>query len=932
MPTNEATKKADRLVPPLRAPLVVGPVPELDGDALAASRYRAGHMQIIASAGSGKTEVVAQRVANLLIDGERADSIIAFTFTERAAASLKTRIERRVAAKLGADHLDKLNGMFVGTIHGYCFSLLQQHVPRYANYDVLDDHRLTAWLTRDGYAMGVMKLGRGLFASIKAFSMNLQVIENELIRPEQLEEPLKDVYEHYLRTLDDNRFLTYGQMIAAAVRALDDPVIFARVHDPLRHLVVDEYQDVNPAQEALIKRLGKAPVHVCVVADDDQSIYQWRGSDVQHVLKFKQRYRGATSFQIGTNRRSRPQIIAAANHFVKTIEGRLPKAMTAHRPASGAVEAVFWTAPTELAEVAAIADGVVRAHRKGYRYRDIAILCRGRVSFTELLAALADRKVPVQPGGRTNLFLQPDAAVFGRTIAWLVDRDWRTSAYGPADEPVTLAGLMKQYKASYTLTPPMAKAAKSYLEAWKARAHDEKKPANLIKEYYGLLRMLGVHRWPMTDALLVNRMGTLARCSRVIVDYETTRRRARMDADEPGKIHSGQDRGLRYYTWFSSYIGNWAMGAYEDFEGEDDVELDAVDLTTIHKAKGLEWPIVFVPSLTDRGRFPSNRTGQSRDWLVPTGLFDRKRYEGSVNDERRLFYVAVTRAREFVSLSAHERINRTTAISPFLGHIAKGRLAGPDALADFPAPDLMTPESSVLEMSFSDLSLYDRCGLAYRMRRLLGFEAPLAPEIGYGKAVHHVLRRVAEFVAASGRVPNADEVAGLFDSDFYMPAATREAYRRMKAQGRRLVDRYLTEWQDELHRVWASERPFELHFGDATIAGRADVIIDEGEDGKQRLSIVDYKTATQEEAAHDFQLQVYTDAGRREGLIVEGAFVHDLKQASRTAVPTRPADIERVEGQVRTLLTGVRARSFAAKPNSGCIRCDVRELCQYRSS
>src|SRR4029077_10326876 len=111
-------------------------------------------------------------------------------------------------------------------------------------------------------------------------------------------------------------FLTYGLLISAAVKALSRPEVFEQVHGPLRHLIVDEYQDINPAQEKLIALLAKPPVHLCVVADDDQAIYQWRGSDVSHMLEFAERYT-AMSVTLSVNRRSRPTIIAKANVFAK---------------------------------------------------------------------------------------------------------------------------------------------------------------------------------------------------------------------------------------------------------------------------------------------------------------------------------------------------------------------------------------------------------------------------------------------------------------------------------------------------------------------------------------------------------------------------------------------------------------------------------------
>src|SRR6266540_3502251 len=426
------------------------PFPTLKGDALQAVQYREGHLQIIASAGSGKTEVVAQRVAGLLAERIPPDAMVAFTFTERAAASLKSRIEQRAAAKLGQDILDSLNGMSVGPVHSYCFRILQQHVARYETFDVLDDHRLTAFLTREFYNLGLPSLGSGMFSQIRRFGKNVQVVENELLEPHQLTDPFREVYERYVASLEEHRFLTYGQIIARAVHELRDPEVFASVHGPLRHLIVDEYQDINPAQESLIKRLAEPPVQLCVVGDDDQAIYQWRGSDVENILEFEHRYKKVREFRIERNRRSRPEIIRVANRFARSIEPRLRKTMKEFRPDSGRTEVVCWTAERPEDEAERIARVIKTAHDL-HGYRDVAVLCRGRVSFPAILEALSAEDIPLQPGGRTFLFTQEDADLFGRTICWLAGYNWRVGHYGWNEEPVTLDDLLARYTARFGL-------------------------------------------------------------------------------------------------------------------------------------------------------------------------------------------------------------------------------------------------------------------------------------------------------------------------------------------------------------------------------------------------------------------------------------------------------------------------------------------------
>ena len=361
------------------------------------------------------------------------------------------------------------------------------------------------------------------------------------------------------------------------------------------------------------------------------------------------------------------------------------------------------------------------------------------------------------------------------------------------------------------------------------------------------------------------------------------RRRARPDRDVPGEQVGGQDRGLWYYKSLTILIANHAGGAYEGFDGEPDVDIDAVDLTTIHKAKGLEWPVVFVPSLTNKGRFPTRLMGAHRNWLVPRDKFDAARYEGCDADERRLFYVAITRARDWLSLSRHDHVTKNSVRpSPYYEDMLRYEIDH-----DLPVPEdvpaLGEQAHGPVTLTFSELAAYDACGLAYRLRNLLGFQPTLAPELGYGKAVHHVLRTVAERTMATGEVPDQDVLDEILDQDFFLPAANKQGHREMKQAARRIVHFYATEHADDLRRVWQTERPFELHLDGITITGRADVILDHEGDVVTSLAIVDYKTSVAAEGDHDLQLQVYADAGRREGLDVRGAYVHDLRGRQRTA-------------------------------------------------
>jgi DNA helicase-2/ATP-dependent DNA helicase PcrA len=450
--------------------------------------------------------------------------------------------------------------------------------------------------------------------------------------------------------------------------------------------------------------------------------------------------------------------------------------------------------------------------------------------------------------------------------------------------------------------------------------------ADLVGELYSLLDVLGVGDWNIAEDGVVNRLGTLARFSALLADYESVRRRARPDATAPGEQVGGQDRGSWYYWNLATHITNYAVGSYEDFDGEPDIALDAVELTTVHRAKGLEWQAVFVASLT-KNRFPTSKSGRPQNWLVPRDRFNAARYEGGDHDERRLFYVAMTRARDWLSLSRHAAVTKNrVAPSPYWSEHKDLDVDPAEILLPSHAAGIAESDDPIT-VTYSEMSAFLACGQAYRLRNLIGFQPRLAPELGYGKAVHHVLRTIAETTRTSGAIPSKSELTQILDDSFFLPTANKAAHRQLKEAATRLIAAYTTSHSDDLFRIWETERPFELHLDGVTVAGRADVILDKEGGVETGLAILDYKTSTSQVSEHELQLQVYVDAGRREGLDVRGAYVHDLKAGNRSPVPIDPSAIATAEAAISAAAERLRVRDFTPAPGSGCRTCEVRSVC-----
>ncbi|MGA2004362.1 MAG: UvrD-helicase domain-containing protein, partial [Terriglobales bacterium] len=265
------------------------------------------NLQLIACAGSGKTEVIARRVAHLIKNGSRPSNIIAFTFTEKAAAELKQRIVSRVREELGEVH--GMAEMYVGTIHAFCLDLLTAEVPKYLKFDVLNEVQQALFIDRHSNKSGLTASTDLIGLPLKRYRDTPHYLTaiGILREADTDDEVLKNCsvlagLDSYRSLLDQTSHLDYSAIIEAAVEVLScDGALKERIAARVKHVIVDEYQDLNPIQEAIVWLLHELGARVCVVGDDDQTIYQWRGSSVQGILTFEKRYPAVTTVKLEEN-------------------------------------------------------------------------------------------------------------------------------------------------------------------------------------------------------------------------------------------------------------------------------------------------------------------------------------------------------------------------------------------------------------------------------------------------------------------------------------------------------------------------------------------------------------------------------------------------------------------------------------------------------
>jgi DNA helicase-2/ATP-dependent DNA helicase PcrA len=889
------------------------------------------NLQIVACAGAGKTQVLAERVVEILYrkqgDGIGPHNIVAFTFTDRAGAELKDRIVSRVTEALGEVH--GMAEVYVGTIHGYCLQLLQGSMPEYFKYSVLNEVQTRLLIDR-GYAKSGMKdLGLRRWVESRLYLDILNTVrEADVDYACLVDHQVRSSLEQYQSYLDGKRYLDYTEILVRAVTALyTDEVLRQQIADRVKYLIVDEYQDINPLQEALIRVIHDLGANLCVVGDDDQTIYQWRGSNVENILQFQDRYPDVKVVPIEENYRSSPAVVNTARTVIEHNDpDRLAKVMTSARSqAFERGDVLCLGLPSPQAEAEWIAKRVKAMIGTPFRDRpedeprglapsDFAILLRSvKNTGDPIVTALQDANLPVVVVGMTDLFKTAEAQAAAALFDFMVrriDRRQLKAAWIDAH----LGTDSRRLDAAITLVE-------------KQREWDETRRwsvYNLQRTFLTFLEEIGLRedRIPGGQGELV--YYNLGKFSQVISDYE--------------QIHFQSDPA-RKYEGFADFLLHQAPNYYpEGWQDAGYVKPDAVQVMTVHQAKGMEWPVVFVPCL-QRNRFPTKGPGGKSRWhVIPReAVRNADRYDGTVTDERRLFYVALTRSQKYLFCSwapdAGNQLYRKA--SAFVAELT----ASTEVLTrepKRPTPALLAPrpkrEIANVALSFSELKYFFECPYQFKLRFLYGFNPPLHEALGYGKSLHDALAEVHKR-ALAGDLVNDAEAEELVGRHLNVPFAYPELQEDLRKAGIESVRRYLRDNWHLLDKTEHVEQVVEINLGDGLVVnGRIDLI---RRTDTREIIVIDFKSTerAQEEDVSRTQLHVYA-LGYRE-LTGNPADLIEIYNLDHGGSQREEVD-EQLEQQTRLEIVEAGA---ALRMNrlrrlerwcGTCAKCDLAGICRAR--
>lgn len=562
------------------------------------------HVEVLclACAGSGKSRTLAFRIARLISEGASPESIVAFTFTEKAAESIKRRV---------ADALEKcgfsvaiVGAMYIGTIHSYCQHLLGEMNAKYRQYEVLDENRLKLFLLSRYRELDLHTLqdsrNSRMFATISEVSKAWKIANDEMLNFDDIEredQVLGRCLKNISSLLESDQYIDFSLMIRKSVEALEDnnPEINNALSET-KHLMVDEYQDVNVSQERLISGLYQRMESLFVVGDDDQAIYAWRGADVRNIVEFDQRYANCSVHTLSTNFRSTETIVSASDRFIQL---ELSTARINKNPQSNSSGNIhqfgnFWfDTRTEEAEwvISRINEliGVKYIEgnntERGLTYSDIAILMRsvqGRSQYhRDFTNALQNAGIPY--------LIESEGSVFERLHAQVL-RD----AMGLLRSPgISRNDATAFFQSNILPVFPNADLNKflNILSDWNNQIHRPQGGARR-KVYPQMLVHELLEAFNISTTQFTNReqvMRDLGVFSGIILDIE--------------KVFVSIDSSYRYQT-ILNFLQNVAETGYDTSEVELMSRPDAVTISTVHKMKGLEYPVIFLWMLSNKD-FPA---------------------------------------------------------------------------------------------------------------------------------------------------------------------------------------------------------------------------------------------------------------------------------------------------------------------------------------
>ncbi|WP_009964918.1 ATP-dependent helicase [Verrucomicrobium spinosum] len=587
-----------------------------------------GPVLILAGAGTGKTRTVTMRIAHMVDEGISPSNILSVTFTNKAANEMRERVKDMLGPAKGKD-------ITLGTFHAFCMKLLRVHAEAIGyktNFSIYSQSEqislvkkiLARLMTKEESLDANVALSR--ISKAKNYGISLGDAA------QSLDAALLQLYTDELRALNA---MDFDDLLLKAVELLEEHEdVRKQVQQKLRYAMVDEFQDTNTLQMRLLRALVAKPYNICVVGDDDQSIYGWRGADITNINEFESFFPGAKVIKLEENYRSTTPILHTANSLIKNNVGRRPKSLWSQNPGSQPVRLVLAEDDKEEAEL--ICDEMLEANRKGDKFDDMAVLFRTNDQSRILESEFRKKKIPYRIVGARSFFDRREVKDILAYLHVMANPDDDVSLLRILNTPTRGIGTST---ADLARDHSIAKKTSIYtaLKDPAFQALLTQRMQMLVGNFIDFIDLFKAHAaQPMVE------LAPLAEKLIVEVGYRDYLAKLAKTPTDVENWEIGLKMLKQSLTWFDERDNKGSLQDFldetslnDDREEKDDItKKTGVCLITMHASKGLEFPIVWLPGL-EEGILPHKRSIE----------------EGTKDEERRLFYVGITRAMRRLTLS-----------------------------------------------------------------------------------------------------------------------------------------------------------------------------------------------------------------------------------------------------------------------------------------
>jgi len=943
-----------------------------------------GPLLIIAGAGTGKTTVITRRIAWLITTKRaRPEEILALTFTEKSSAEMQERVDLLVPY----GYLDT----WISTFHAFGDRLLREHATLLGlspQVRVLSKPEQIMFLQQHLFEL---PLGRfrplqdptrylGALATVIGRAKDEAVNVEEFLRvAESLEthsrahpddpslqqeaaqvRELAGCYETYQRLLHETGVLDFGDQVLGTIELLTrHPDVLADYRQRFRYILVDEFQDTNFAQYILLQLLAPPEANITVVCDDDQSIYKWRGAAISNVLKFLEHYHHVARVVLTENFRSNQAILDAAYRLIRhndpdrlEVTEHIDKRLTAMVPAEPHEPSlmVFDTVSSEADWIAQRIHDDLEAKKR--RPADFAILVRSNKDADPFLRALNVCGLPWRFSGTTALFIKEEAKLLRSCLKMLADPEDNLSWYHVASSALYACPMEDLVKC----LAQARRTNRSLRAAFERVIAGDPDQLQLTEDGQRIVATI------LTDARRLLDLSTTLSPGQLLYrwlgDRGWLKRLAAAEHAEDAEQLQQVARFFDHLHRFEQLVGNrlpelihslelfetWGDGA----SGESDPALeDRVNILTLHKAKGLEFPVVFLVGLV-QGRFP---TPQRRDTIeLPEPLIKDILPEGEyhLQEERRLCYVGMTRAKEELYLTAAyhyggksvrkisrfvaEALNLSTPSPPPLQptefeRIARSRppipVASPQTAIRLPEPLRLNPHGA---------DDYLTCPFKFRYSHVLKLPIMRHHLVIYGAALHKAIELFFTAQLRGQTTTEAELVRAFEDAWSSEGFLSREHETQRLQRGREVLRRFFAQQQRHPEQPSLIEEKFTIRLDDFLITGRWDRIDGQGADAV----IIDYKSSevTEQDEADkrvrkSLQMGVYALAWQiLHGHAPKRLELRFLETGVIGSAELTDQDLEAVKERLREAASRIRALDFHPEPSEkSCRWCAYQTIC-----